>query len=113
MHDLLEQMGRRIVVDKSPDDVGNRSRLWSKEDIDEGMENNLENVVHWKQCRTKNYHISLLQLTSFDDDRHASLRRRNDVRTPMPLKYESRSISVRYPSFNFDDSGWMQDIIGR
>ncbi|KAI9109063.1 hypothetical protein K1719_020018 [Acacia pycnantha] len=41
MHDLLEQMGRRIVVDKSPDDVGDRSRLWYKEDIDEVMENNL------------------------------------------------------------------------
>ncbi|KAI9072023.1 hypothetical protein K1719_046013 [Acacia pycnantha] len=39
MHDLLEQMGRRIVVDKSPNDVGNRSRLWSKEDIDEVMKN--------------------------------------------------------------------------
>ncbi|KAK4279134.1 hypothetical protein QN277_016887 [Acacia crassicarpa] len=41
MHDLLAQMGKRIVVDKSPNDVGNRSRLWSKEDIDEVMENNL------------------------------------------------------------------------
>ncbi|KAI9108973.1 hypothetical protein K1719_019928 [Acacia pycnantha] len=41
MHDLLEQMGRRIIVDKSPDYVGNRSRLWYKEDIDEVMENNL------------------------------------------------------------------------
>ncbi|KAI9114777.1 hypothetical protein K1719_014475 [Acacia pycnantha] len=41
MHDLLEQMGRRIVVDRSSEDVGNRSRLWYKEDIDEVMENNL------------------------------------------------------------------------
>ncbi|KAI9109076.1 hypothetical protein K1719_020031 [Acacia pycnantha] len=41
MHDLLEQMGRRIVVDKSREYVGNRSRLWSREDIDEVMENNL------------------------------------------------------------------------
>ncbi|KAK4267910.1 hypothetical protein QN277_024632 [Acacia crassicarpa] len=39
MHDLLEQMGRRIVVDKSPNDVENRSRLWSKEDIDNVMKN--------------------------------------------------------------------------
>ena len=27
MHNLLEQMGRRIVLDESPDDVANCSRL--------------------------------------------------------------------------------------
>ncbi|XP_028753999.1 TMV resistance protein N-like [Neltuma alba] len=41
MHDLVEQMGRKIVVDKSSNYVGNRSRLWTNEDIDKVMENNL------------------------------------------------------------------------
>ncbi|XP_028807956.1 disease resistance protein RPP2A-like [Neltuma alba] len=41
MHDLVEQMGRKIVVDKSSNYIGNRSRLWTNEDIDKVMENNL------------------------------------------------------------------------
>ncbi|XP_019456470.1 PREDICTED: TMV resistance protein N-like [Lupinus angustifolius] len=34
MHDLIQDMGRKIVVEESPDDPGRRSRLWSQEDID-------------------------------------------------------------------------------
>ncbi|XP_028757933.1 TMV resistance protein N-like [Neltuma alba] len=41
IHDLLEQMGKKIIIDKSSNEIGSRSRLWSKEDIDEVMENNL------------------------------------------------------------------------
>ena len=33
MHDLLQEMGRNIVCQESPNDPGRRSRLWSKEDI--------------------------------------------------------------------------------
>ncbi|XP_028808035.1 TMV resistance protein N [Neltuma alba] len=40
MHDLVEQMGRKIVMDKSSNCVGNRSRLWTNEDIDKVMQNN-------------------------------------------------------------------------
>ncbi|CAL0315056.1 unnamed protein product [Lupinus luteus] len=34
MHDLIQDMGRKIVVEESPNDPGRRSRLWSQEDID-------------------------------------------------------------------------------
>ncbi|XP_027352151.1 TMV resistance protein N-like [Abrus precatorius] len=35
MHDLLQEMGRNIVFQESPNDPGQRSRLWSQEDIDQ------------------------------------------------------------------------------
>lgn len=34
MHDLLQEMGRNIVLQESPNDPGRRSRLWSQKDID-------------------------------------------------------------------------------
>ncbi|KAG5036963.1 hypothetical protein JHK86_017803 [Glycine max] len=34
MHDLLQEMGRNIVFEESPNDPGKRSRLWSEKDID-------------------------------------------------------------------------------
>ncbi|XP_028807920.1 TMV resistance protein N-like [Neltuma alba] len=50
MHNLVEQMGRKIVVDKSSNDVGNRSRLWTNEDIDKFMQNNwvsIDLISNW------------------------------------------------------------------
>lgn len=40
MHDLIQEMGRNIVVKESPDDPGKRSRLWSREDIDHVLRKN-------------------------------------------------------------------------
>ena len=40
MHDLLEELGKYIVRQESPNDVGKRSRLWEFEDIKEVLENN-------------------------------------------------------------------------
>ncbi|MED6219290.1 hypothetical protein PIB30_034408 [Stylosanthes scabra] len=34
MHDLVEEMGKLIVIEESPNDVSKRSRLWCYEDID-------------------------------------------------------------------------------
>ncbi|MED6161928.1 hypothetical protein PIB30_065496 [Stylosanthes scabra] len=34
MHDLLEAMGKHIVIQESPNDPGKRSRLWSYKDVD-------------------------------------------------------------------------------
>ncbi|KAK2665543.1 hypothetical protein Ddye_004117 [Dipteronia dyeriana] len=33
MHDLLQEMGRKIVHNESPDELGKRSRLWRREDV--------------------------------------------------------------------------------
>lgn len=33
MHDLLQEMGREIVRQESPENPGERSRLWYHEDI--------------------------------------------------------------------------------
>ncbi|CAL9019467.1 unnamed protein product [Prunus brigantina] len=39
MHDLLEEMGKDIVQQESPDELGGRSRLWSHEDIEHVLTN--------------------------------------------------------------------------
>ena len=33
MHDLLQEMGRQIVRRQSPQEPGNRSRLWEEADV--------------------------------------------------------------------------------
>ena len=40
MHDLLEEMGKNIVFQECPDDLGKRSRLWVYEDIDKVFRKN-------------------------------------------------------------------------
>ncbi|XP_061359126.1 TMV resistance protein N-like isoform X2 [Gastrolobium bilobum] len=40
MHDLLEEMGKTIVFQESPNDPGRRSRLWSLEDTDHVLRKN-------------------------------------------------------------------------
>ncbi|MED6203783.1 hypothetical protein PIB30_002546 [Stylosanthes scabra] len=40
IHDLIEEMGKEIVLEESPKMPGKRSRLWSCEDIVEVLENN-------------------------------------------------------------------------
>jgi hypothetical protein len=41
MHDLIEDMGREIVRQESPKELGKRSRLWFHKDIVEVLEENL------------------------------------------------------------------------
>ncbi|XP_025631561.1 TMV resistance protein N isoform X3 [Arachis hypogaea] len=40
MHDLLEEMGKNIVFQESPNDPGKRSRLWSQDDISRALTQN-------------------------------------------------------------------------
>ncbi|XP_040373349.1 disease resistance protein RPV1 isoform X2 [Rosa chinensis] len=40
MHDLIEEMGKDIVYQESPDEPGKRSRVWSEEDVDYVLTNN-------------------------------------------------------------------------
>ena len=40
MHDLLEEMGRDIVIQQCPNDPGKRSRLWVYKDIDKVLRKN-------------------------------------------------------------------------
>ncbi|KAK9290497.1 hypothetical protein L1049_008667 [Liquidambar formosana] len=77
MHDLLRDMGREIVREESPKEPGNRSRLWSHDDVLDFMEKqtggekieglilNLptSNEVHLSREAFKNMHkLRLLQL---------------------------------------------------
>ena len=40
MHDLVEEMGKKIVIEKSDLKIGKQSRLWSLKDIVEVLKNN-------------------------------------------------------------------------
>ncbi|XP_061996496.1 probable WRKY transcription factor 19 [Rosa rugosa] len=40
MHDLIEEMGKDIVYQESPDEPGERNRVWSEEDADHVLANN-------------------------------------------------------------------------
>ncbi|KAM5552743.1 hypothetical protein ABKV19_025114 [Rosa sericea] len=40
MHDLIEEMGKDIVYQQSPDEPGERSRVWSEDDVDHVLTNN-------------------------------------------------------------------------
>ncbi|KAM5552762.1 hypothetical protein ABKV19_025130 [Rosa sericea] len=40
MHDLIEEMGKDIVHQESPDEPGKRSRVWSEEDVYDVLTNN-------------------------------------------------------------------------
>ncbi|KAJ4723744.1 Disease resistance protein (TIR-NBS-LRR class) family [Melia azedarach] len=40
MHDLLQEMGRKIVCDESPEEPGKRSRLWDHKDVCRVLEKN-------------------------------------------------------------------------
>ncbi|XP_057445509.1 TMV resistance protein N-like isoform X2 [Lotus japonicus] len=40
MHDMLEEMGKTIVFQESPNDPGRRTRLWSLDDIDQVLRKN-------------------------------------------------------------------------
>ncbi|RDX93326.1 TMV resistance protein N, partial [Mucuna pruriens] len=45
MHDLIQQMGREIVQQESQDHPGNRSRLWSTEDIVRVLEKDMVSKI--------------------------------------------------------------------
>ncbi|XLS46719.1 hypothetical protein HN51_021077 [Arachis hypogaea] len=52
MHDLLEEMGKNIVFQESPNDPGKRSRLWSHDDISRVLTQNkgteaIQAIVHY------------------------------------------------------------------
>ncbi|KAI4308566.1 hypothetical protein L6164_031625 [Bauhinia variegata] len=40
MHDMLQEMGKNIVIHEYPNDVGKRSRLWLQEDVDHVLAKN-------------------------------------------------------------------------
>ncbi|XP_061989426.1 disease resistance protein RUN1-like [Rosa rugosa] len=40
MHDLIEEMGKDIVYQESPNEPGERSRVWSKDDVNHVLTNN-------------------------------------------------------------------------
>ena len=44
MHDLLQEMGRRIVKRESPKEPGKRSRLWDEKDIRNVLTKNTVNT---------------------------------------------------------------------
>ncbi|QHO39698.1 TMV resistance protein N [Arachis hypogaea] len=65
MHDLLEEMGKLIVIQESPDDASKRSRLWCYEDVDFVLTQKKETeathsiVLHKVNMKTEGYRRDL------------------------------------------------------
>ena len=51
MHDLIREMGQEIVREESFDEPGNRSHLWSADDIHQVLMNNTVTI----KLKTRNY----------------------------------------------------------
>ncbi|XP_054817737.1 disease resistance protein RUN1-like [Prosopis cineraria] len=46
VHDMLQEMGKNIVFQESPNDVGKRNRIWSLEDASHVLENKVLRKLH-------------------------------------------------------------------
>ncbi|KAI4308391.1 hypothetical protein L6164_031471 [Bauhinia variegata] len=95
MHDLLQKMGRSIVCEESQNDVGNRSRLWSKEDIDQVLRTNkgtrlIQAIV---QESSEQYEV-YSNPKAFLKMCNLRLLVISDVHLPLGLKYLPDSIKV-------------------
>ncbi|KAL2334349.1 hypothetical protein Fmac_015562 [Flemingia macrophylla] len=55
LHDSIEEIGKQIVKQESPDELGNRSRVWSCEDILDVLEENTKvldlTVLNFRGCK--------------------------------------------------------------
>ncbi|KAL6224295.1 hypothetical protein ACLB2K_003150 [Fragaria x ananassa] len=75
MHDLIEEMGRDIVHEQSPDDPGNRSRLWFHEDVYRVLVDNIgtNNVRGIKVELPQDSDVLCLCATSFSSMKNLKL----------------------------------------
>nr|ADZ44604.1 TIR-NBS-LRR type protein [Fragaria x ananassa] len=75
MHDLIEEMGRDIVHEQSPDNPGNRSRLWFHEDVYRVLVDNIgtNNVRGIKVELPEDSNVLCLCATSFSSMKNLKL----------------------------------------
>ncbi|XP_061993053.1 disease resistance protein RPV1-like isoform X2 [Rosa rugosa] len=75
MHDLLEELGREIVREESPNDPGKRSRLWFHKDVYHVLTENTgtANVIGIKVELTKDSDVICLSGTTFSNMRNLRL----------------------------------------
>ncbi|KAM5569760.1 hypothetical protein ABKV19_016994 [Rosa sericea] len=75
MHDLVEEMGRDIVHELSPNDPGNRSRLWFHEDVYRVLTENIgtTNVIGIKVQLPEDSDVICLCGTTFSNMRNLRL----------------------------------------
>ncbi|KAM5552771.1 hypothetical protein ABKV19_025139 [Rosa sericea] len=87
MHDLIEEMGKDIVYQESPDEPGERSRVWSEEDVDHILTNKTgTNKVRGIQVQIP--WRSSLNAKSFSEMKN--------------LRYISMGDNLKYESFSGD-----------
>jgi len=79
MHDLIQEMGREIVREKSIKNPGQRSRLWNAGEICDVLTNNNVRMIYTLTCIPKNmhacvyiYNCNLPQSTNIDSNFHLS-----------------------------------------
>ncbi|KAI9072895.1 hypothetical protein K1719_045140 [Acacia pycnantha] len=106
MHDILQKMGRSIVLEESPNDAGRHSRLWSLEDIDHMMsKTNSIKVLDWKAYPLKSLpfgaHLDKLVLLRMHHSKVTQLWKRTQM--SRGLKFIDLSYSkdfIRTPDFS-------------
>ncbi|KAH9782180.1 ADP-ribosyl cyclase/cyclic ADP-ribose hydrolase [Citrus sinensis] len=104
MHDLLQELGQQIVTRKSPEEPGNRSRLWKKEEVRQVLiENTGSEVVEGIMVddyffRGNDVHLSAKAFSLMTNLR---LLKISNVQLPEGLEYLSNRLRLldwhRYP----------------
>ncbi|KAM5552769.1 hypothetical protein ABKV19_025137 [Rosa sericea] len=93
MHDLIEEMGKDIVYQQSPGEPGERSRVWSEDDVDHVLTNNIgTNKVIGIQVLWRSSTISL------DAKSFSKMKNLRYISMSKNLKYESFSGDIDYIS---------------
>ncbi|XP_024169487.1 disease resistance protein RUN1 [Rosa chinensis] len=93
MHDLIEEMGKDIVYQESPDEPGERSRVWSEEDFDHIVTNNAgTNKVIGIQVSWRSSTISL------NAKNFSEMKNLRFISVCHKLKYESWSGDIDFLS---------------
>ncbi|XP_061994355.1 disease resistance protein RUN1-like isoform X2 [Rosa rugosa] len=99
IHDLIEEMGKDIVYQESPDEPGERSRVWSEEDVEDVLTNNTgTNKVIGIQVPWPSSTISL-NAKSF-----SKMKRLRYISMSRMVEYESFSGEIDYLS---DQLRWL------
>ncbi|KAM5552787.1 hypothetical protein ABKV19_025146 [Rosa sericea] len=93
MHDLIEEMGKDVVYQESPDEPGERSRMWSEEDVDDVLTNNTgTSKVRGIQVPWRSSTISL------NAKNFSEMKNLRYICMGKNLKYESFSGDINYLS---------------
>ncbi|PRQ54930.1 putative TIR domain, winged helix-turn-helix DNA-binding domain-containing protein [Rosa chinensis] len=101
MHDLIEEMGKNIVYQESPGEPGERSRVWSGDDVDHVLTNNTgtKNIIGIQVSRrSSTIYLNAKSLSKMTNLRYISMS--------TYMEYECFSGDIDYLSNQLRWLGW-------